>query len=194
MMRYIFSLLLAMQLVACASLPPVEQGFSVSEIERNRAKVQAIDEWRLVGRLAVRNGNESWLSRLDWEHNEEFDLLLISTSLGGVLAKLRFDSGVIYFTDTDGVLRIITEEELKAMLGYVPPIQQLKYWLRGVPEPLSPITADKNLINGGREFMQNEWRVVVERLIRVGNVLLPKKITTIRQRMKVKLVVEEWAS
>jgi len=192
MIRYLFSVLLATQLIACASLPPIDQALNDSLMERNRLKVLAINEWRLVGRLAVRGAKDSWLSRLDWEHGEGFDTLLISTSLGGVVAELRFDGSAIYFTDSDGTMRIISEGELEAMLGYVPPIKQLKFWLRGIPEPSRPVIADKLLISGEREFMQGTWLVKVERFTKVGDVLLPKKITTIRQGMKVKLVVEKW--
>ena len=135
MIRCLLCVLLVMQLVACASLPPLDETFNENLVDRNSLKVLAIDEWSLVGRLAVRSESDSWLTRLDWEHKDYFDTLLISTSLGGVLARLRFEGGIIYFTDSEGVVRIINEDELEEMLGYVPPIHQLKYWLRGVFDP-----------------------------------------------------------
>jgi len=191
MIRYLLCVLMVMQLIACASLPPLDETVNEGLVERNSLKVLAIDEWSLVGRLAVRSESDSWLTRLDWEHKDYFDTLLISTSLGGVLAKLKFEGNVIYFTDSDDVTRIINEDELEAMLGYVPPIYQLKYWLRGVSDPSKAVIAGR-VIDGYREFMQQGWQVKVGRFTKVGSVLLPKKITTIKGGVKVKVVVEEW--
>jgi len=183
---------LAMQLFACASLTPVGGSLENISAERNKRAVLAMKNWSLIGRLSVRNEKESWLSRLEWQHSVADDVLIISTSLGGVHARLRFAASRVYLTESDGVVRELSWGELESLLGYVPPVRQLNYWLRGLPDPSRPISKDKWLTGGAREFTQDDWQIKLERMSESSGVFLPKKVTTIGQGTKVKLVVEQW--
>jgi len=190
--RSLLCALLVTQLFACASLAPVDKPLESGSDERNKRAVLAMKDWGLIGRLSVRTAKESWLSRLEWQHSIAGDLLIISTSLGGVHARLRFVGSRIYLTESDGVARELSWGELESLLGYVPPVRQLKYWLRGLPDPSRSISQDKWFAGGAREFKQDDWQIKLERISESRGVFLPKKVTTIGQGVKVKLVVEEW--
>lgn len=192
MIRGLLCALLAAQLFACASLTPVEVSFEKVLMEGNGLNVLAVKDWRLIGRLSVQDAKKSWLSRLEWRHSTADDVLIISTSLGGVHARLRFVGSRAYLTEADGVTRELGWGELESLLGSVPPVQQLKYWLRGLPDPSRPVSKDRWLAAGVREFTQDDWRIRLERMTGFDGVYLPKKITIIGRGVKVKLVIEEW--
>lgn len=194
MIRCLFCLLMAMTLFACASVGSLEPVVANSINDGNTRRVLAVDRWHLVGRLSVRHGNQSWLSRVEWRHIKRLDVLTLSTSLGGVMAKLSFSTDGVYLTNTDGYTRMITQVELESLLGYSPPLQQLKYWVRGVADPAFGFIPHDFAVADGRGFEQTRWQISLERYYRLDGLVLPKKIVAEKGDLKIKLMVDEWLS
>lgn len=189
-----FGLLLS-SLIACSSMPalkhkvePLSQAttYEVDRLTKTR--------WHLSGRLSIRSQKESWLTSLDWRHNKVEDQLVLSTSLGGVVAKLRYSVGSIVLSQADQVERRISELELAETLGYSPPVEHLKYWVRGVPNPALKVYLDPDAPSGVRRFLQDGWRVSLERFAAYNNHSLPTKVSLTKEQIKIKLVVDQWIS
>jgi outer membrane lipoprotein LolB len=160
----------------------------------NTDKVLAVNSWGLQGRLSVRSSKESWLTKLEWTHDELTDDLTLSTSLGGGVAKLVYSDRGIFLTDVDGFMQKVSETELEALLGYSPPLSNLKYWVRGVPSPEQVTSLKAEFIDGVVAFKQDGWSVKLERFDQVGDVALPGRISLLKNDMRIKLVVDEWLS
>ena len=150
--------------------------------------------WHLLGRLSIRSQNESWLTSLDWQHNNAEDNLILSTSFGGVVAKLAYSAGSIVLSQAGQVEQLISEQELADILGYSPPVEHLKYWVRGVPSPELSAHIDLDAPSGVRQFLQDGWRVSLERFRVANDHLLPTKVSVTKEQIKIKLVVDQWLS
>jgi len=194
MIRCWLCLLMALNLFACASMSSFEPVTADHINESNTRRVLAIDRWHLVGRLSVRHGNQSWLSRVEWQHLKQLDVLTLSTSLGGVMARLSFSGDEIYLTDSDGATRMIAQAELEGLLGYSPRLQQLKYWVRGVADPSLGFLPNELAVTNGWRFEQASWQVTLGRYHRLDGLVLPTKIVAEKKRLKIKLMVDEWLS
>ncbi|MBQ0724438.1 MAG: outer membrane lipoprotein LolB [Cycloclasticus sp.] len=181
--------LLALFLMACSSLPTHEVEGRITAHETNKVMVETY--WRLIGRLSMRNDRESWFTSVEWRHNQAEDYLILSTTLGGVVAKLRYASGVIVLLEPDKVERIISEQELESLLGYSPPIQHLKFWVRGIPSPMLSVQFDMAPV-GVRRFLQDGWRVNLERFGAFDDGSLPGKMSISKAQVKIKIVVDQW--
>jgi len=192
MSRYLVCSLLALLSLACAPLSPLVKDNNVGLSALNVHRLLAVGQWRLTGRLSVRGGGRSMLSRLEWRHDELSDLLVVSTSLGGVAGKIKSLQGVLLLTDASGNTRLIDHAELEGLLGYALPLQQLKFWVRGLADPSLPIKGVGMLSNGVREFEQQGWLVKLGRFVSVDGFTLPEKITVVKAGVKIKIVVEEW--
>ena len=179
------------QLVACASIGPTKTYIDPDVISNNSSKVAAINEWRLVGRLSVRHPEDSWVVYLSWHHRLLTDDLLLSTALGGVVAKLFYDENQIIIEDADGDRRVVNEGELTSQLGYAPPLQHLKYWARGLPSPDLTVQFEKSS-PAQRAFKQDGWDVTLEQFSDIKGVALPAKISLLKNKLKIKLVVDKW--
>jgi len=68
--RFLLLILLVSQLFACASIGPTQKVQSLALTPGNTEKILAINDWRLLGRLSVRNLQQSWLTTLEWKHDE----------------------------------------------------------------------------------------------------------------------------
>ena len=179
------------QLVACASIEPTKTYINPDVISNNASKVTAINEWWLVGRLSVRHPEGSGVVHLSWHHKVLTDDLLLSTALGGVAAKLFYKENQIIIEDSDGNKRVVDEDELTSQLGYAPPLHHLKYWARGIPNP----SLNVQVIKGSptqRAFKQDGWDVTLEQFSEIEGVALPEKILLLKNKLKIKLVVDKW--
>ncbi|MEW4981751.1 MAG: lipoprotein insertase outer membrane protein LolB [Cycloclasticus sp.] len=191
-MRYCFLALFVTQLLACASVGSIKMEPSLDVSPYALQENLAIKHWRLLGRLSVRNASESWLTKLEWRHELSVDDLTLSTSLGGVVAKLRYSNHGIVLVGADAQARRVSENELQSLLGYSPPLAQLKYWVRGLPDPNIGVRMSEQQIAGVFAFQQDGWAVKLERFAKVGEMVLPSKISLSKERLKIKLVVDEW--
>ena len=191
-MRYCLLLLLISQLLACASVGSIKThailDLSADTLQENLA----VKRWRLLGRLSVRSAYESSLTKLEWRHEPLLDDLTLSTSIGGVVAKLGYSVDGIFLVTSEAQIRRVSEQELQSLLGYSPPLAHLKYWVRGLADPNIAVTMNERQEMGVLAFQQDGWSVRLERFNKVGEMLLPNKISLSRKNLKIKLVVDEW--
>lgn len=192
MKRLFFYTLMVSQLLACASMEPTKAVIDLGLMAGNDSKVLVLKEWRLLGRLSARSAKESWLTKLEWSHNVSADDLAFSTSLGGVVATLAYVDNTIIFAASDGVKREVTEQELQAQIGYSPPLQHLKFWVRGVPNPALSVQEEAYNSVESRIFHQAGWRVELGRFELIDGVVLPAKVVLSKNNLTMKIVVDQW--
>jgi outer membrane lipoprotein LolB len=184
--------LVVTQLFACAALEPLENDIDHELRAVNSPKILAINNWHLFGRLSVRDAKESGLVKLDWRHGGLIDELTLGTSIGGVIAKLTYVNGKIIIVDSDGNGRIVTEEELRSEIGYAPPLNHLKFWIRGLPNPAVDALIKESGSDGRFLFEQDGWNVNLTRFKMFGEFYLPAKVSLNKDDLEIKLVVDEW--
>tara|TARA_R110002096_G_scaffold416940_1_gene620333 strand:- start:534 stop:1115 length:582 start_codon:yes stop_codon:yes gene_type:complete len=182
---------LALSLMACSSLPTREHEVEGQVTANEINKVMRETYWHLIGRLSMRNDRESWFTSLEWRHNQSDDFLILTTTLGGVVAKLRYAAGVITVLEPDKVERVISEQELGSLLGYSPPIQHLRFWVRGIPNPMLDAQFDLAPV-GVRRFSQGGWYINLERFGAFNDGSLPGKMSISKEQIKIKIVVDKW--
>jgi len=190
--RYFLLIILVTQLFACTSVGSVKLNVNNTQSQENTEKILAIQQWQLLGRLSVRHHRESWLTKLDWRHDFLIDDLTLSTSLGGVVAKLMHSKAGVEMLDEGGVMRPVSERELQSALGYVPPWAHLPYWVRGVVSPKAPLLINNEQVLGEDVFSQDGWEVRLGRYEEVGGIVLPGKVYLSKDGLKIKLIVDEW--
>lgn len=192
MKRYLLCVVLVTQLFACASVDSLKQKALPIASHSHVESILAVKQWRLLGRLSVRNTKESWLTKLEWRHNELIDGLILSTSLGGVVAKLEYSDSVIALSNIEGETRLVSEQELRELLGYSPPLSHLKFWVRGVANPRFTVQVMPSPSLHVKAFEQDGWQVSLSKFHREGGLVLPSKVSLEKEGLKIKLVVDQW--
>ncbi|MEH6504616.1 MAG: lipoprotein insertase outer membrane protein LolB [Cycloclasticus sp.] len=183
---------MALQLLACSSLQLVKTEINPQPTAEEIAKILAVTNWHLLGRLSVRNTEESWLTKIEWRHTASVDDLTLSTSLGGVVARLSYLDNIIIVSKAGEQERVVPEREMESLMGYSPPLQHLKYWLRGVPNPMFDVQIDNKSPVTARVFEQDGWRVSLERFNDYSDGIWPTKMSFTKGGLRMKLVVDEW--
>ncbi|HEX5787029.1 MAG TPA: lipoprotein insertase outer membrane protein LolB [Woeseiaceae bacterium] len=186
--------ILAAGLAGCAA----ERGVALpdlSEWERRTAVLGGLDEFEFSGRVGVRYADDGFNAKLHWEQDgQRFDARLSGPlGMGTVLIAGSGNHAVI--TDKDGETTVLAdlENELYRRYGWSIPVESLRYWALGIPDPRAP--ADTAFGAGGEltELSQRGWTVTIGGYREAGGgQSMPAKLTASDPRTRVRLVIDRW--
>lgn len=187
--------LLACVLIAACSQTPLRPTGALLDAQQVReAKLSALNDWTLEGRLAVTAGGDGGSGSLVWERNgATFDFLLRAPVTGrsfrlhgnaeGVTLR-GLDQGPVHAADA----RIL----LARQFGWLVPIAQLDYWVRGMRAPDS--SAELSFGSNGLPLtlVQDGWTVEYRDWYADVSPPVPRKVFAQRADNEVRLVIQRW--
>jgi outer membrane lipoprotein LolB len=182
-------------LTACQTTPtrPTAPG-AVQGWDARRAELQQRDKFGLNGRVAVAAAGQGFNARLHWEQVGTKANLALDGPLGVGGVRVSSDGAQLSVQNSKGE-RLDSDaarNELTARLGFEPPLQSLRYWILGAPDPARPaeetLDADQRLIS----LRQDGWQIDYSKYVAVGNGWYPERLTLQRGDVRVKLIVDNW--
>lgn len=161
-----------------------------------RPQLQAREHFDLKGRVAVAAGNEGFNARLLWRQTGTRSNVALDSPLGAGGVQITADGPSLSVVTSKGdhLDNEAARSELASRLGFDPPIASLRFWVLGVPDPATP--AQETLDNQQRlaSLQQDGWQVVYDGYVSVGGEWLPSRVTLQREGVRVRLIVDGWAS
>jgi outer membrane lipoprotein LolB len=177
--------LLCVQIVGCAALRGAREAPTVDPLQ--------VTAFELEGRIHLRLPNDAFPGRVRWQHRTQDDELWFYSPLGSAVARLRQDeSGALLVTSEGHEYRAADLHQLAFdVLGWDLPLQQLPFWVRGLP---GPGEAERDVDNQGRTALirQNGWEVAYLAWAPAGVTGLPSKLDLKGARLRMRLAVENW--
>jgi outer membrane lipoprotein LolB len=158
-----------------------------------------IQHWQISGKIGLRDGSSGHSGYLNWQQcGNQFDIRL-SGPLGQGTAHLYGDSRQAKLVTNDQQLfqARSAAELLEQQLGWSLPVEQLFYWLRGIPSPDYPYQSyshqtKQQAASTGLGFEQNHWQLSFLKFAEVDGYQLPSKIIAQKTPYKVTLVISQW--
>jgi len=189
MRRVLFIFLSCAVLAACmttrrAPAPPA------AGWDQRVADLQRLASWQLDGRAAVAVGTQGWQATLNWQQRGESSEVHLSGPLGvGALLLKRTPEGLSLngAPPSDAVLA-----QLQERLGFTLPVDQLRFWLLGVPDPGAPFELKRNAQERASQLIQGEWIVDYDRYMPVDGDLLPAHLVLNREGARVRIAADRW--
>jgi outer membrane lipoprotein LolB len=147
-----------------------------------------LEHWSFEGRLALTKKNDSWSANISWEHSSEAERIKLSGPLGqgSVVILLAGDGVTIDRGGGDVQSSTQAEEFINQQLGMFVPVQSLRYWVMGLPEP-SCSYEDTDL-----GFTQSGWLNEYKQMQSVNDRAMPYKMTVMNSQVKLKLIIDHW--
>ncbi|MFI4954645.1 MAG: lipoprotein insertase outer membrane protein LolB [Gammaproteobacteria bacterium] len=206
-MKPIFLLLISLCLAACASMGPKPSQEAMlpreqleQHWEQHEATLSHLSDWTLKGKAAVSSGTKGGTANVIWiQHQEGYDI-----ELYGLLGH-----GRTHLIAKGQEVRLVTQEgpewlaaDAQSLLGeytgWYLPVDNLYYWVRGIPAPTT-ITSLK-LNNQGQlaELQQAGWTVIYSEYAVFQGLWLPTRITlkypgdAFQPPLTVKWLSKEW--
>ena len=195
MLRKLLWAAFAVMLASCRTVPPVHEA-PATTWEVRRPQLQARDKFELKGRVAVAAAGEGFNARLRWTQDGKHTRMSLDGPLGTGGVQVTSDGSAVSIVTSRGdrLDNDAARKELANRLGFDPPLDGLRYWILGVPEPAHP--AQESLDSQQRliTLQQDGWQIQYTDYMSVAGEWLPSKLTIQRQGVRVRVVVDGWNS
>jgi len=176
-------------LAACATTRPPPPTPSVAW-EQRVGDLQRRSAWQLDGRAAVALGTQGWQATLNWRQRGDSSEVHLAGPFGvGALVLKRGPDGLSLngAPPSDAVL-----SQLQDKLGFDLPLDDLRYWLLGVPDPGAAFELTRNDQNRARYLTQAGWIVDYDRYMPVEGDVLPAHLVLTREGVRVRIAIDHW--
>ena len=193
-MRHILMLLLLL-LAGCSSVPPLPPAEDPQQAWlQHRERMQAVQHWRLNGRLLVVNEYETWNTGINWQQRRDHYDILITAPLGQGAMRLTGDPHQVVLQSHQGDEWRSSDPEalLAAQLGWRVPVMDLRHWVLGLPgsEVRAYTLNEAGLL---ATLSQGEWEIEFRDYREYDGLMLPRRIFANNHLAKVRLIVGEWS-
>lgn len=183
-------------LAGCASQSPLP---SIDNWDHYQQRLAAIDEWQLQGKIGFRltgpEGRHSGSANFNWQQQPRDYAIRLYGPLGQGSTWIKSDGKEVKLEQAGKQPLTATspEELMYQSLGWWLPINDLTYWIRGIPAPYSPIIEQQQSPQGPLNSLhQAGWQLTYSRYNQVEDWQLPGKIVAQRGDIKLTLILKEW--
>ncbi|MHA1568950.1 MAG: lipoprotein insertase outer membrane protein LolB [Alphaproteobacteria bacterium] len=183
-------------LAGCAApMPPVPPDVAAAWQARQQA-LQSLQYWQLAGRVAVIREPEAWHLKVRWQHTPAGYEILLAGPFGSGRVKLTGYDGRVVLQDAEH--RRYTARDPESLLyeqtGVYMPVNGLRYWIRGLPDPQKNRVSATKFDAWGRlaELRQGDWLIRYEEYVTVEGMTLPRLLEISRGDLEVRVVVDRW--
>jgi outer membrane lipoprotein LolB len=191
----------ALLLAACHSVPrAVAPTASPEEVlagwPARRAQLQARSQFTASGRIGVLAGTDGFNGRMRWIQDTPRSTVTLDGPLGVGGVRISNEAGVLTLTTPSGQAldSQAAHDDMVRRLGFEPPLDSLRFWIQGVPDPASPSTEAPNADGYLGSLAQSDWMVTFGAYMQTAAGALPQKLTLQRGTVRVRLVIESWQS
>lgn len=174
----------ALLLFGCASLKPQQYSSPVE-----------VMHWELDGKLGIRAQGKAQSAFFNWQNHPDHFTISVHGPLGQGRSTLEehLDGGVELRYDGNTYFAATPEKLMQRHLGWSFPIDNMRWWARGLPAPDSPIDNSQHGPTGELlSLSQAGWEIQYLRYQTVNGLSLPYKIAATRDDLQLTLLLKKW--
>lgn len=118
-------------------LPPDSEIAQQAAWELHRVTLENIHSWNLKGRVAGKSNDEGFRTGVRWQQNQQMFNIDLHGPLGRKVAVITGDDKKVELNTSKGEHYSAADSEalMQELFGYSLPINGLRFWMRGIPDP-----------------------------------------------------------
>lgn len=185
---------LIMFLGACAWQSP-QPPASIANWQKHTEHLQQLDSWLLEGKLGYRDKRDGGSAWINWQQSDTaFDVQLHGPFGSGATRILGDNSYAELQQSGEDTLTASSPASLTELLfGWQWPVDQLQFWVRGIPSPHTPITLRTHNTEGTlASLQQSSWQLDFAGYEQVDQWILPTRIKGSSGEVSFTLVIKRW--
>ncbi len=189
------ALALSLVLIAGCVTPRSVDLPDISEWDSRTAVLSQLDEFEFSGRIGVTAGEDGFNGRMRWYQDEDAFRATVGGPLGIGTVRIEGDGPEVELTDNDGqTTRLVdVETDLYYRYGWTIPVESLRFWALGIPDPRAPATTvfceDGELVS----LEHRGWVFTIGRYREEGGgQQMPRRLTATNESTRVRLVIDRW--
>lgn len=191
-----YGLILALALLSGCATPPASSPEAANAWTARQGQLARLTTWQADGRIGVVSGQEGWHAGFQWAQRDAGYRIVLLGPLGQGRVIVEGDGSEARIQMQDGQNWTAPDADalLEQSLGVRLPVNGLRYWARGLPEPGSTPTLQTDAQGRLIRLEQNGWVIEYPTYAPTSmlNLDLPERIVARRQDLSVKLVIEQW--
>jgi outer membrane lipoprotein LolB len=171
---------------ACAATAPKP----AATWQQRALELQRAAHWQLDGRAAAALGTQGWQATLSWRQADHCAEVHLSGPFGiGALTLKQGPDGVSVngAPPSDAALA-----QLQGQLGFELPLDELRFWLLGVPDPAAAVELTRNDQDRAQLITQGGWSIAYDKYMPVAGDVLPARVVLSRDAVRVRIVIDRW--
>ncbi len=153
-------------------------------------------DFNILGRIAIQDENQSFSGSFRWQHLAASDEILLFTPLGQAVAEISKDhEGVRLITSKLEAFYANDVESLtEEILGWRLPLNGLQFWIQGMHSPANASQKDFDNKNQIIAIRQDGWHIHYQSFTTAqpNAAALPRVLNLVYQKLKIRLVVDDW--
>ncbi|MCH9696662.1 MAG: lipoprotein insertase outer membrane protein LolB [Gammaproteobacteria bacterium] len=205
MMSYLLSLFKCRELIfgvfvvlaGCAtrSVTTQSDGAQANPTDRLSGLILAdLKSWCINGRSVARYNDSGWQASLRWCVDNDKLTLDISGPININRVFIRYLKGELWLQVSSSEVTISRSPQqlLQSKLGFSVPLTSIRYWLLGIAEPSQTAHVRVGKDGYNEQINQSGWSIDYSQYQAVNQFMLPRKIKINKDRIRLKIVVDEW--
>lgn len=162
--------------------------------QRHYQQTSQLDAWEISGKLAMRSEVQSGSGVLFWLQRQDYFDIRVSGPLGQGSTRLTGRHGEVRLTTPQLDLQAASGEQLmQEQLGWSLPVNNLLWWVRGLPAPDSKYQLQLNENSLAGQLEQDGWQLEFVRYQQLADgSRLPERIQLQGPQLQLTLLVKQW--
>ena len=187
-LRPVVAALLLLIVAGCAGKAAPMKSLAEQEVA-----VSALQHWQLDGRIALKRGSEGFAAGLDWNQAPVEFRVELTGPLGETRVRLTGSSqyATLELPDQPPLTSTDVETLLRDHFGWQLPVDQLRWWLRGLAGPAA-VVRSRDEHGRIKQLVADGWQVDYLAWQEVNGLWLPKRLEARNAEMSLKLALYDW--
>lgn len=163
-------------------------------LEKRKAETATISSWEIHGAMSAKNKAKGWSATMNWaQHGPSSYQLRLMGPLGGGAVLISKTGSNITFQDGDKTASSTNADELLLkQTGIRLPVNNLYYWVRGLPAPGGVQSEQHDKYNHLVQLRQSGYTINFTQYTSVKGIDLPSMIRMEGNGVTVKVVIKSW--
>lgn len=151
-------------------------------------------DWEFSGRIAVSAADDGFNGKLRWAQKDDSFQATVSGPLGIGTVRIEGEGERAVLTDKDGVRTELqnVEQDLLGRYGWTIPVQSLRYWALGIPDPMLDAQIELNDDNQLARLQQHDWTLSISSYRSSSGQSMPNRLSASKFETRVRIVIDKW--
>jgi outer membrane lipoprotein LolB len=195
--RLTFLGLICAAIAACSNAPTTSTqpppSHAYAPFSHKLTELEKLVQWDVEGKLAVYTNDKNNSGLLTWRQRSGYFDLLINGPIGSGQLYIEGTPGLVMATSsTDKLVADSVEALFKQTFDWEFPMEELRYWVRGIPHPDTAAKMTYNAEGEASTIEQSGWKVKYHSYSNVTGLPMPKKIEVVGADIRLVLVLKSW--
>lgn len=189
-MKIITYLLLSLLLASCARLPTAPR----QTWPQRQQQLSQLQQWQSKGTFSLRGIPKPVSANFIWQQQDRKRLQArFFGPFGSGQIRLNVTNKYAQLKTADSTVRARSAASLLySQLGWHLPVEDLYFWLRGLPDPSHASQQQLDPQQRLKTLKQSKWTLRYSRYQQVNGLELPTRIEATYKEVKLKIVIREW--